>query len=248
MAVYFWDVMFAYPLESSIIISVVTLAYVGWLKKFWYLHRPSIYTAKIGEWRVRRYVGRIVSFETEKGMQKLTKKYAELNQEQVVVLIYISGQPIRRMILNNKNLYNVQRVPKKLFKKVYTFNKKNIKWASHLNAYVMTDKPIENYLLKPEIFEKAMMKKIDNIDIKASRGSRVAPQLIHSGYFNQHLPIPPDEYSEKDRQLEVTNYAYQRKDQGGYGAYDSVLQEEKDDDKKEKDDDEVGSDEKHGRA
>ncbi len=228
---YFWDYILAYPVESSLIISIGTLIYVGWIKKFWYIHRPSLYTTKMGEWRVRRFVGRIVSFETKNGEKMLTTRWKDFKDtEEVIIVIYISGQPLRRMRLVNGDIWSIQRKPNKLFKREITMNRKNILWIAEENLYVLSDVDNTMYILKPHIFEKALLKKIDNMDIKSSRGSKVSPPLIHSGYFNNHLPIPPDEYDEKDKSMQITEYAYSRKDSGKYGTYDSVM--DRDDDKK----------------
>jgi len=107
-------------------------------------------------------------------------------------------------------------------------NRKNLIWNADKNYYEYSDDDNEIYLIKPHIFEKAMMKKIDNLDIKASRGSKTSPQLIHSGYFNNHLPIPPDEYHEKDKSMQITEYAYSTKDRGAYGKYDDLMGEDED--------------------
>ena len=226
MAYYFWDFILDYPVESTIVISFFALLYIGWVKKFWYLHKPSLYCTKMGEWRVRRFVGRIVEFETEDGKAKLTEKWKKAEEETIMIRIYIGGQPVRRLILNNKDIYSIRRVPKKLFKKEITMDRKHLVWISELTSYVLSDETNPIYIIKPHIFEKSMLKKIDNMDIKSSRGSKVSPPLVHSSYFNNHLPIPPDEYAEKDKSLQISPYAYSTKDGGSYGTYDDLMSED----------------------
>jgi len=226
MAYYFWDFILDYPVESSIVIAFFSLLYIGWVKKFWYIHRPSLYSTKMGEWRVRRFIGRIVSFETEDGSKKLSMKWKDAQAEDIIIRIYISGQPVRRLILHNKDLYSIRRNPYKLFKREITMDKKHLIWRTDLTSYVLSDEQNQIYIIKPHIFEKSMLKKIDNMDIKSSRGSKVSPPLVHSSYFNNHLPIPPDEYVEKDKSLQISPYAYSTKDGGQYGTYDDIMNEE----------------------
>lgn len=221
---YFWEYMAVYPVESAVIITVLTLFYVGWVKKFWYWHRPSLYCTKMGEWRVRRFNGRIVRFETEHGKKMLTEKWKKFSDKEVIkIYIYIQGQPIRPMKLVNGDIWSIRRNPYKCFKREITMNRKNLIWNKDKNYYEYSDDDNPIYILKPHIFEKAMMKKIDNMDIKSSRGSKVSPQLIHSGYFNNHLPIPPDEYEETDKSLQITPYAYSTRDEGSYGTYEDLM-------------------------
>ncbi|MCK4545402.1 hypothetical protein KAU43_07675 [candidate division WOR-3 bacterium] len=223
---YVWDYIAIYPVESAVIIGIIAFVYVGWLKKFWYIHKPSLYTTKMGEWRIKRFIGRIVEFETEQGSKIMTEQWAKLEKNTAVfVRIYISGQPIRRLKLVNSDIYSITRNPSKLFKKEITMNKKNMFWISEKNHYEFTDEENEIYIIKPIIFEKAMVKKIDNMDIKSTRGSKVSPALVHSGYFSNHLPIPPDEYEESDKSLQITPYAYQSKDSGSYGTYTDLLED-----------------------
>ena len=239
---YFWEYFAVYPLECAIIISIVVLVYVGWIKHFWYIHKPSLYTTKMGEWRVRRFVGRIVSFETDDGQRMLTEKYASTEKEghEIHIKIYIGGQPVRPMILDNKDIWSIRRIPKKLFKKEYTMNKKNVMWLSEENAYRLTDERVNIYLIKPEEFEKALIRKIDNMDLKSSRGSRVSPHLIWSGYWNNHLSIPEDAYEEDEKLSKITPYSYDRKDSGGYSedynqpAVDVEFEEINDEEPKDK--------------
>lgn len=227
---YFWDYIAYYPIESAVIISIFTIIYVGWVKKFWYLHKPSLYSTKMGEWRVRRFIGRIADFETEHGKKMLTEQWKDFKKdEEVIAIIYISGQPLRRIKLINGDIWLVKRNPRKLFKKEITMNRKNLIWVQGENRYELSDETNPIYIIKPHIFEKSMLKKIDNMDIKSSRGSKVSPPLIHSGYFNNHLPIPPDEYEENDKSLQITPYAYSVKDSGSYGNYDKVMDDIDDD-------------------
>lgn len=224
---YFWEYMAIYPVESAVIITVLTMIYVGWVKKFWYWHRPSLYCTKMGEWRVRRFNGRIVRFKTKHGGKILTEKWKNYKDtEEIMIDIYIQGQPIRPMKLVNGDIWSVRRNPYKCFKREITMNRKHIIWNTDEYCYEYSDEENPIYILKPHIFEKALMKKIDNLDIKSSRGSKVSPQLIHSGYFNNHLPIPPDEYEEDDKLMQITPYAYSTKDIGGHGSYEDVMMEE----------------------
>lgn len=224
---YFWEYFGLYPTESIIISSILILAYIGWIKKFWYLHKPSIYATNLGQIRVRRFVGRIAGYETVDGHDMLSLDWKSIAKEDTVIIkIYIRGQPIRRMRIIVGDIEMIYRVPAKLFKKEITIDKLNVVWNADDNLYDFTDDKTPIYIIKPHIFEKSMLKKIDNMDMKSSRGSKMSPPLIHSGYFNNHLPIPPDEYSEKDDLLSISEYAYSSKDKGGYGTYDDVIKDD----------------------
>jgi len=90
MAYYFWDAIADYPVESAIIITIGALIYIGWVKKFWYLHKPSIFCTKMGKWRVRRFNGRIVRFKTEHGKKMLTEKWKDFeDNKEIMLYIYI---------------------------------------------------------------------------------------------------------------------------------------------------------------
>jgi len=222
---YFWDLIFMYPVESAIVISILSIIYVGWVKRFWYIHKPSLYLTRMGEWRVRRFIGRIVDFETENGKRILSDEWKAINKDDsVIIRIYINGQPIRRMKLQVKDIWLVRRAPRKLFKREITMNKKNVFWNPSKNYYELTDENVPIYIVKPHIFEKAILRKVDNLDVKATRGSKVAPQLIHSGYFGNHLALPPDEYEESEDVVgDISPYAYSVDDAGEYGEYESVM-------------------------
>jgi len=225
---YFWDLMFMYPVESAVIISIISVIYIGWIKKFWYLHKPSLYLTRMGEWRVRRFVGRIVGFETEHGEKLLSNEWKSIKKDDsVIIRIYIGGQPIRCMKLDVADIWTVRRVPRKLFKREITMNKKNVFWNPAQNYYELTDENVPIYIIKPHIFEKVILRKVDNLDVKATRGSKVSPQLIHSGYFGNHLALPPDEYEENDDVVgDISEYAYSVVDRGSYGEYNSVMADE----------------------
>ena len=129
-----------YPVESAVVISVLSLLYIGWVKKFWYLHKPSLYATRMGQWRVRRFIGRIVDFETENGKRLLSNEWKAINKDEVVMIrIYISNQPIRRMKLFVSDIWAVRRVPHKFFKREITMNKKNVFWNPKENCYELTD-------------------------------------------------------------------------------------------------------------
>lgn len=234
---YVWDYFAIYPVESAVIISMVAILYIGWIKRFWYVHKPSVFATKKGKWRIKRYIGRIVKFETENGNQILTKKWKDLETKEVIIKIYIRGQPIRKMAIRNEDIYAVIRTPKKLFKKEIIIDRANLIWNWEENRYEFTDDPTPIYIIKPDVLEKAMLKQIDNMDQKSTRGSKLSPPLIHSGYFDNHIPLPSNEYKETDKDLQITPYVYLKTDKGDYGTYDDLMSIEYDENDKDDDQD-----------
>ena len=227
---YVWDYFAIYPVESAVIITIVAILYIGWIKKFWYVYKPSVFATKKGKWRIRRYIGRIVEFETENGNQILTKGWKELELKEVHLRIYIRGQPIRKMVIKNEDIYDVIRTPKKLFKKEIIIDKMNLVWVWEKNQYEFVDDNTPIYIIKPDVLEKSMLEQIDNMDQKSTRGSKLSPPLIHSGYFDNHLPIPSNEYEEVDKDLQITPYVYLQTDRGSYGTYDDLMSIDEDED------------------
>lgn len=99
-------------------------------------------------------------------------------------------------------------------------NRKYLQWLYKINAYVLTDVSPKQYIIKPDVFEKYLNTVIDNLDIKSSKASRVAPEIIHSSYFQSHLSLPPNEYKEEVEASErITPYIYIKEDIGDYGDY-----------------------------
>jgi len=209
---YWWDYVALYPTETVIVVIIIIGGYyLYWeLSKFW---NQPLYTTKFGEWRVLRYIGRIVEMEDKNAFKsKISKNKAHTGW------IKIKGQPKRKIILNNKDI--LERTSRKI-----VMNKKHLMWDTNLSAYVLTDKRIKGYLSNPQNIEKYMLTKIDNIDMKATRSARASPVVIHNSLLHQHIPLDSGMYTEKEDDAfnQYSDYIFDREEVGGYQTYEEYV-------------------------
>ena len=214
---YWWDYVALYPTETVILAVIIIGGYYGWLEitKFW--HQP-LYTTKFGEWRVLRYVGRLVELDDKsafKGELSVNKAHKGW--------IKIKGQPKRRIILNNKDI--LERHPRKII-----MNKRYLMWDTDKSAYVLTDKRIKGYLSNPQNIEKYLLTKIDNIDMKATRSARASPIVVHNSLLHQHVPLDSGMYTEKEEDMfsQFSDYIFDREEVGGYQTYTEYVDDSED--------------------
>jgi len=220
-----WDNVAKYPEETIIAITVILIIYYGYLEISKYWHQP-LYTTKYGEWRVYRYIGRLIQLEDKNSFKgQLSENKAHVGY------IKIRGQPKRKIILNNKDI--LERTPNKI-----VMNKRYLMWDTKKSAYVLTDERIKGYLSNPQNIEKFLLTKIDNIDMKATRSARASPIVIHNSLLHQHVPLDSGMYTEKEEDTftEYSDYIFDREEVGGYQTYEEYIDEsdEKMDRRKEK--------------
>lgn len=209
MVAYWWDYIAMYPVETIVILTIAIGGYaLYWkLSEFWNF---PVYTTKYGEWRVLRYIGRLVELEDKASFKKEISKNSEH-----IGYIKISGQPKRKVILNSKDI--LSRSPNKI-----VMNKKYFMWDTNKSAYVFTDKRIKGYLSNPQNLERFMLTKIDNIDMKATRSARASPIIVHNSLLHQHVPLDSGMYTEKEDDMfnQYSDYIFDREEVGGYQTYE----------------------------
>lgn len=209
--------MALYPVETAIVITIILAGYFGYLElsKFW---NQPLYTTKYGEWRVLRYIGRLVELEDKNAFKsKISENKAHVGW------IKIKGQPKRKVILNNKDI--LERTSRKI-----VMNKKYFMWDISKSAYVLTDKRIKGYLANPQNIEKYMLTKIDNIDMKATRSARASPIIVHNSLLHQHVPLDSGMYTEKEDDAfnQYSDYIFDREEVGGYQTYEEYVDDSDD--------------------
>lgn len=205
---YWWDYILMYPAETATTIALCVVGYFGYLEisKFW--NKP-LYITNLGEWRILRYVGRILKMENKRMFYKDT----EVNEFRCIVKI--SGQKKRPMILESKDIIGIE--PRRI-----VMGKKYIYWDSKKAAYVLSDLRPLGYMINPDNLERMALAKIDDIDTKSTRAARAAPQVVHAGLLQYSIPIDPSDYREDDTNSRLQVSSSQLFDRDLMGDYDTL--------------------------
>lgn len=218
---HWWDYLMLYPVESTMVIGGAIACYFGYieLSKFW--NKP-LFITKFGEWRVLRYVGRVVDMPNKRIFRK------DIKGEKYICWVKIKGQPKRKIILESDDILETK--PNRI-----VMDKKYMYWNTEDSAYLLSDVKPKTYRIDTLNMDRYMMKKIDKIDVKTTRSARASPVVVHNSLMEQHLSLESGVYKEEEEDAfdKSSKYIFDRESVGGYGTWQDLMEKQKKEEEEE---------------